>query len=728
MLNLLWVNAIPGQEVIKMENLDPIFKPKSVAIVGASRDPKAIGHQCVKNLIDSGYEGKIYPVNPKADEIAGLKCYHSITEIPDEVDIALIVVPAKYVPAVTEECGKKGVKGLVIIASGFSEVGREDLEREVVDIAHKYGMRILGPNVVGIMNNPLKMNASFGPYLPYPGKAALISQSGALLIAMDARTWVDKVGISHMISIGNMADLDFADLIDYFNKDEDTNVISLYIEGVKDGRKFLNAAKNSKKPIIALKAGTSKRGAAAAASHTGSLAGSTKIYEAAFKQGHIVWAENLDALFDETMALALQPPMSGDNLLIITNGGGVGVLATDAAEKYGVPIKDAPDDLKLLMFKHMPEFGNPKNPVDLTGMADRPEYEGSIRDALKHDWVDGVVVLYCETSFTDPQNIAEGIYKAYKDAGVKKPIAVSLVGGERSVKAGEWLIEHGIPYYNSPHAAVRALAALRVYGRYLEKASKDFVPYKVDKEKVEAIIGKAKACGRSILTEPEAKEVFAAYGLPVPKGKMARNPEEAVKIARAVEYPVVMKIVSPNIVHKSDAGGVKVNIKSDDEVRKAYQEIIENAERYDPHAEIMGVYVQHMEPWGTETIIGSINDSQFGPTVMFGLGGIFVEILKDVTFRIAPFSKDEALDMVKEIKGYGILKGARGEKPRDIEAIADAVSRLSQLVWDFRDYISEVDANPVIVYEKGLSVVDARIILKTEKSTRVTPKPLDKCA
>jgi len=710
-----------------MDSLDAIFKPKSVAIVGASRDPKAIGHQCLQNLIKSGYQGKIYPVNPKADEVAGLKCYHSIMEVPDEVDIALIVVPAKYVPAVTEECGKKGVKGLVIIASGFSEVGREDLEREVVEIARKYGMRILGPNVVGIMNNPLKMNASFAPYLPYPGKAALISQSGALLIAMDARTWIDKVGISHMISIGNMADLNFGDLIEYFNGDEDTKVISLYIEGVKDGRKFLNSAKNSKKPIVALKAGVSKRGAAAAASHTGSLAGSTKIYEAAFKQGHIVQAENLNALFDETMALALQPPMRGDNLLIITNGGGVGVLATDAAEKYGVPIKDAPDDLKLLMFRHMPEFGNPKNPVDLTGMADREQYEGSIRDALKHEWVHGLVVLYCETSFTDPQNIAEGIYKAYKDSGVNKPIAVSFVGGERSVKAGQWLIEHGIPYYSSPHAAVRAMSALRIYGRYLEKASKEFVPYKVNKKKVEAILGKARACGKSVLTEPEAKEVFAAYGLPVPKGKLAKNEDDAVKIARSIGYPVVMKIVSPQIIHKSDAGGVKVNIKSDDEVRKAFREIMENAERYDPHAEIMGVYVQEMAPWGTETIIGSVNDPQFGPTVMFGLGGIFVEILKDVTFRIAPFSKDEALDMVKEIRGYGILKGARGEKPRDIEAIADAVSRLSQLVWDFRNEIKEVDANPVIVYEKGLSVVDARIILKTEKVTKVTPKPLDKC-
>ena len=709
------VPARTAKEVKKMHPLDPIFKPRSIAIVGASRDPKAIGHQCVKNLIESGYEGKIYPVNPKADEIEGLKCYHSIEEIPDEVDIALITVPAKYVPAVAEECGRKGVKGLVIIASGFSEVGRKDLEDQVVEIARKYGMRILGPNVVGIMNNPLKANASFGPYLPYPGKAALISQSGALLIAMDARTWTDKVGISHMISIGNMADLDFADLIEYFNEDEDTNVISLYMEGLKDGRKFLEKARKSKKPIIALKAGVSQRGAAAAASHTGSLAGSTKIYDAAFKQGHVVRAENLDALFDETMALALQPPMRGENLLIITNGGGVGVLATDAAEKYGIPIKDAPDDLKLLMMKHMPEFGSPKNPVDLTGMADAKQYYGSIKDGLKHEWVDGVVVLYCETSFTDPMEIAKNIKQAADEAGVNKPIVVNLTGGERSVKAGEWLIENGIPYYKSPDAAVRAMASLRTYGRYLEKEHREFVPYKVNREKAEAIIKKTLGCGRTILTEPEAKEVFAAYGLPVPKGKLAKSEEEAVKIARAVEYPVVMKIVSPQIIHKSDAGGVKVNLKSDEEVRQAYRDIIENAKNYDPHAEIFGVYVQHMEPWGTETIIGSTYDKQFGPTVMFGLGGIFVEILKDVTFRIAPFSEDEALDMMKEIRGYKVLRGARGEKPRDLKALAEAISRLSQLVWDFRDYIKEVDANPVMVYEDGLKIVDARIILKEKK-------------
>ena len=698
-----------------MHPLDPIFKPKSIAIVGASRDPRAIGHQCVKNLLDSKYKGKIYPVNPKADEVEGLKCYHSILDIPDEVDMALITIPAKIVPAVTEECGKKGVKGLVIIASGFSEIGRKDLEDQVVQIAKKYGMRILGPNVVGVLNNPLNANASFAPYLPYPGKAAMISQSGALLIAMDARTWVDHVGISHMISIGNMSDLDFADLIEYFNGDKDTNVISLYVEGINKGRKFLDACKKSKKPIVAIKAGVSKRGASAAASHTGSLAGSAKIYEAAFKQGHVVQVENLNALFDETMALALQPPMMGDNLLIITNGGGVGVLATDAAEKYKIPLKDAPDDLKLLMRKHMPEFGSPKNPVDLTGMADRVNYEGSIKDALKHPWVDGLVVLYCETSFTDPMNIVKGIYNSIKESGVKKPVTVSLVGGERSIKAGQWLIENRVPYYSSPHAAVRAIAALRQHGKFMQKPIRDFKGYNVNKQKVDAIIAKMKSNGRKLLTEPYAKEVFAAYGLTVPKGKLAKTEEDAVNIARSLKYPLVMKIVSPDVIHKSDAGGVKVDVKNEKEVREAFREIIDRVTSYDPHARIDGIYVQEMAPWGTETIIGTTNDKQFGPIVMFGLGGVFVEILKDVTFRIAPIDKEDAKDMIPEIKGYGILRGARGQKAKDIDALADAISRLSQLAWDFKDEISEIDANPVIVYEKGLCVVDARIILKDNR-------------
>ncbi len=707
-------DVIPPTKVIAMD-LDSIFKPKSVAVIGASRDPKAIGHQVVKNIQESGYEGKVYPVNPKADEIRGLKCYHSVLEIPDEIDLAVITVPAKICPLVVEECGKKGVKGLAIIASGFSEVGEVELERRVVEIARKYGMRILGPNIVGVMSNPKKLNAAFGPYLPYPGKITLLSQSGALLIAMDARTWLDKVGISYMISLGNMADLDFGDLIEYFNEDEDTNVISLYVEGIQNGRKFLEKCKKAKKPIIALKAGVSQRGAAAAASHTGSLAGSAKVYEGAFKQGGVVMAEDLNALFDRSMALSLQPPMKGDNLLVITNGGGVGVLATDAAEKYGVPLKDAPEDLKELMRKWMPPFGSPKNPVDLTGMADREHYEGSIQDAMLHNWVDGLVILYCETSFTDPMNIAEGIYKAVSEArekGSEIPVTVSLIGGERCREASGWLIEHGIPTYNSPEIAVNSIAALREYWKFRERMGMEFKRFEdVDKEKVKEIIENARKEGRNFLLEPEAKEIFRAYGLPVPAGKVATNEEEAVEIAKEIGFPVVMKIVSPQIIHKTEAGGVKVNIETEDEVRSAFREIVENARKYDPNAEIKGVYVQNMAPWGTEVIIGSVKDPQFGPAVMFGLGGIFVEVMKDVTFRIAPVSEGDAREMVEEIKASKILKGFRGEKPKDIDALVEAICRLSQLVYEFEEDISEVDANPVMLYEKGLSVVDARIIL-----------------
>ncbi|MEM3252553.1 MAG: CoA-binding protein, partial [Thermoplasmata archaeon] len=370
-----------------MHSLDPIFKPKSIAIIGASREPYAIGYTVVKNLLTTRYEGKIYPINPKADEILNLKCYHSILDVPDPVDLAVITVPAKITPAVVEEAGKKGVIGVAIIASGFSEVGEVDLENKIVEIAKKYKMRILGPNIVGLMNNPLKMNASFAPYLPYPGKIAMLSQSGALLIALDSRTWLDRVGMSHLISIGNMADLDFATLIEYFSIDDQTNCISLYVEGIKNGKNFIEASKKVlDKPIVALKSGVSKRGAMAAASHTGSLAGSSKIYDAAFKQAGVIKATDLNDLFDKSLALASQPPMRGDNLLIITNGGGIGVLATDSAEKNELQIKDPPEDLKEKIKAIIPDFGSTKNPIDVTGMANDEWYKNTLSVALEHPW------------------------------------------------------------------------------------------------------------------------------------------------------------------------------------------------------------------------------------------------------------------------------------------------------------------------------------------------------
>lgn len=702
------------------EALNCLMRPKSVAIVGASTQPGKIGYTVVENLIKGGYEGKLYPINPLAEDILGLPCYASVTAVPETVDLAVITVPVKFVAQVMEECGQKGIKALSIITSGFSEVGRKDLEEEVVQIARRYGMSVLGPNIVGTLSNSDKLNASFAPFLPFPGKSTLITQSGALLIAMDASTYTRKVGFDKMISIGNMCDIDFADLISWLNEDENTTCICLYVEGFKDGRKFIDACRKVNKPIIALKSGVSAHGAAAAASHTGSLAGAAKVYGAAFQQAGVVQASDLNNLFDRSLALSLQSPLKGENLLVITNGGGVGVLATDAAERYGVPLHFAPADVQQELKKHMPEFGSAKNPVDLTGMAGNEWYYNSVKFAYAHPWVEGLVVLYCETAMTNPLEIAQSIKKAVDETGVKdRPVVVSFVGGAKCEKAMQWLVENGIPAYGAPDQAMNAMAALSEYARIrnmLEDAKVTSDPARI--QAARSIIAKARSMGRDALTEVEAKHIFAAYGLPVAQTELSKSEDEAVSLAKRIGFPVVMKVVSPDILHKSDAGGVKVNLRDENEAREAYRIITANCKAYKPDANIYGIAVQEMAPKGTEVIVGSVNDPTFGPTVMFGLGGIFVEVLKDVTFRVAPVNNCQVEHMVTEIRGAPVLAGARGEAPRDRKALAEVLCSYATMVADLSDEISETDANPVLVYEegKGLKVVDARIILKKKIS------------
>jgi len=696
--------------------INKMLRPKSVAVVGASATPGKIGYSVVNNLLKDGYKGAIYPINHKEKEILGLKCYAEIADVPGEIDSAIMCVPASAMVEVTKECGKKGVKGLIVITSGFSEVGRKDLEEEIVSIAHQYGMRVLGPNIVGSLSNSDKFNGSFAPCLPLPGKASLITQSGALLIALDMATYTRRVGFDKLISIGNMADVDFADLIEWFDEDADTSCVSLYVEGLRDGRKFIDTARKSSKPIIALKSGVSAHGAAAAASHTGSLAGAAKIYGSAFKQAGVIQASDLDNLFDRTLALSSQPPMKGDNMLILTNGGGVGVLATDAAERFGLPLKFAPPEVQEEMKKHMPDYGSAKNPVDMTGMAGNDWYYETVRYALTNKWVDGLVVLYCETAITNPPEIAQSIKRAVDDSGVKDiPITVSFVGGEKSEKAMGWLVEQGIPAYFAPDVAVNTMAALREYAVLQEnKKNNGVVTNDKARQTAHEIIEIARKNGRTSLTEIEAKKVFEAYGMPTTKIGLAKSEEEAVKLAKEIGFPIVMKIVSPDILHKSDAGGVKVNLKDEASVRDAYSTILKNAKNYKADADIHGVAVQEMAPWGTEVILGSVNDPTFGPTVMFGLGGIFVEVLKDVTFRVTPVSPSEAEQMINEIKSSAILAGARGEAPRDRKAMADTVVKYSTMIHDLKDEIAESDANPVLLYAEGegLRVADARIILK----------------
>jgi len=696
--------------------LTGLLKPKSIAVIGASNTPGKIGHTVVKNLIDSGYKGGIYPVNPSAEEILGLKVYKSVLDIPKPVDAATITVPAKYVIDVTKECGKKGVKGLIVITSGFSEVGETELEKELVEIAHQYGMRVLGPNVVGTLSNSDSMNASFAPFLPLNGSASLVSQSGALLIAMDAITYTRRIGFDKLVSIGNMSDVNFADMVSWLDEDENTNCITLYIEGLKDGRRFIEESAKASKPIVILKAGVSEHGAAAAASHTGSLAGAQHIYGAAFKQAGAIQSTDLSDLFDCTLALSLEPPMKGDNLLIITNGGGVGVLATDSAEKAGIPMTFAPESVQEELKKHMPSFGSAKNPVDLTGMAGNDWYHDSVKFAFAHEWVDGLVILYCETAITNPMEIAKALHQAIKETGITdKPVTVSFVGGERSNKAMQWLVENGIPAYNAPDLAVKAMGTLREYASLETMKSEPFQETpSADKNKAKEIIAKVRADSRISLTEIESKTIFEAYGLPVVKTFLATSEDHAVEKAEEIGYPVVLKIVSPDILHKSDASGVKVDIEDEANVREAYKTILKNAKEYKADADIHGVVIQQMAPWATETIIGSVNDPTFGSTVMFGLGGIFVEVLKDVTFRVAPISEAEAASMLDEIRGAPILDGVRGEAPRDKKELAKTLAKYAFMITDLSDEISESDANPIIVYEegKGVTIVDARIILK----------------
>ena len=696
--------------------LTGLLRPKNIAIIGASTKPGKIGHTVVKNLIESGYKGGVYPINPTADEILGLKVYKSVLDVPGDVDAAVVTIPAKFVLQAAKECGEKGAKGLVVITSGFGEVGEHQLEEDLVSLAHEYGMRVLGPNIVGTLSNSDEMNASFAPFLPLNGSASLVSQSGALLIAMDATTYTRRIGFDKLISIGNMSDINFGDMVSWLNEDKNTNCISLYIEGLKDGRRFIDESAKASKPIVALKSGVSAHGAAAAASHTGSLAGSHKVYDAAFKQAGVIQATDLGDLFDCTLALSLQPPMTGDNLLVITNGGGVGVLATDSAEAANVPMKFAPKDVQDELKQHMPSFGSAKNPVDLTGMAGDDWYHDSIKFAFAHKWVEALVVLYCETAMTDPMGIAKSIHKAVTSTGIKdKPVTVSFVGGERSDAAMQWLVENGIPAYDAPDLAVKAMGTLREYAQLQSKKNeKPEVDFSIDGKIARDIIAKVRAEGRTGLTEIESKKIFASYGLPTVSTEIAKTEEEAVELAEKNGYPVVMKIVSPDILHKSDAGGVKVNIKDEAGVREAYKTILENAKAYKPDANIHGIVIQEMAPWGTEVIVGSVNDPTFGATVMFGLGGIFVEVLKDVTFRVAPITESEAMTMLTEIKSAPILDGVRGETTRDKAALAKVLTQYALMVNDLADEVKETDANPVLVYEegKGVCIVDARIILK----------------
>ncbi|HDS58895.1 MAG TPA: CoA-binding protein [Thermoplasmatales archaeon] len=695
-------------------DLQYLFDPRHVAIVGASHTEGKIGYIILNNIIESGYRGRIYPVNPKGGEILGHRVYADIGDVEGEVDLALVVVPASIAVQAVEACARKGVKFAVVITSGFSEIGNIDAEREMVETARKHGMRILGPNVFGLYSAAASINATFGPGNIRPGNIAVISQSGALGIAMIGKTAEENMGLSTIVSIGNKADITEAELLQHLFTDDITDVIFLYIEGLENGREFMDLVKQKPRDmqVVAIKAGKSEVGARAVASHTGSLAGSDKIFDAAFKQAGVLRAETIQEGFNWVTTLAACPEPQGKNVVIITNGGGIGVLAADACEKYGIDLTSDMEMLKKTFQPVVSRFGSYRNPVDLTGQAGGDDYREALERALNEDSIHAVIALYCQAGMTSLQPLKQTIMEIQEQYGDKKPIIYSLFGGEETEAVLDDLTRSGIPAFADVQDAVSALNAL--YRAYEQRQLQEQEEVDIDEEAIRALLRQVADEGRTQLLGTEAKAVMQAAGLDVPPFRVVRDIEGAIAAAEEIGYPVVMKVVSEDIVHKTDMGGVLLDLDDKNEVMEGYEAIIRNCRKQAPHANIRGVEITKMVDRGVETIIGATTDPSFDKVLMFGLGGIYVEVLKDVAFRVAPVSRREIGKMMREISSFPLLLGVRGESRKDVNAVIDAIYRVGILVDRFPQ-ISELDVNPLVVYEKGTKVLDARINIEVEK-------------
>jgi len=691
------------------------FNPRAVAVVGASESKGKVGYSVLKNLIEFQHPRNIYPINPNAETVQGLKSYPSLLDAPDDVDLVVIIIPPKFILSVFEECGKKGIKAVVVISAGFKEIGIEGakLESEIVKRAGELGIRFIGPNCLGIIDTHSKLNASFSPGVPISGNIAFFSQSGALLTAVLDWAIGEKVGFSKFISIGNKADMSEVDMLEMLKDDPDTDVILGYIEGVTDGVKFMKKARevSRKKPLIVLKAGSTAAGAKAASSHTGTLAGSQKAFDAAFKQANIIKAESVEDLFDFAVAFSYQPLPQGPNLVIVTNAGGPGIMAADACEKTSLKMATLSKETVDRLREHLPPVAALYNPVDVIGDARADRYEKALEAISEDQGVDGMLVLLTPQEMTEEEETARIIGEISRKT--KKPILASFLGETAVAQGIEILNEKRVPNYSYPEHAIRAFETMVKYQKSVEKPSLKPRSFKVDKKKVKDVFARMRKLGIYDIGEMEAREVIAAYGFTLPKSHLAETSEEAVKIAEDIGYPVVMKISSPDILHKSDVGGVRVGLQNKREVKDGFEEIIINAKRYMPQAVINGIFVQEMVKGGKEVILGVTRDPQFGPMIMFGLGGIYVEVLKDVSFRIAPINEHDASAMIHEIHSFPLLQGVRGEKASDLGAIKDSLLRLSQLVIDFPEII-EGDVNPLLIRPQGEGAIaiDVRFTIK----------------
>ncbi|MFD1642651.1 acetate--CoA ligase family protein [Halohasta litorea] len=696
-----------------MGTLTELFAPERIAVVGATAREGSIGRAVTSNLV-SEYDGTVVPVNPNYDEVLDLPCVDEIGKA--DADMAVIVVPPKIVIPALEQTGEAGVTNVVVITAGFGETGGDGAsrEQELKEIAAEYDLDLVGPNSLGIMSTSNGMNASFGPESPEPGSMSFMSQSGAFITAVLDWANDEDVGFKDVASLGNKAVLDETDFVDHWGQDPDTDVIIGYLEGISEGRDFIDTAREVTQdtPIVLVKSGRTDAGAQAASSHTGTIAGSEQAYEAGLDQAGVLRAESVQDLFDAAQMLANQPVPENNDIAVITNAGGPGVMSTDAIGDSDLEMATFSQETLDEFSEQLPPEGNIYNPVDIVGDADVDRFADALDIALADDNVGSAMVLSCPTAVLDYEQLAEETVKMREKHG--KPVAACFMGGESVDASAEILSDAGIPNYFDPSRAIGALDSLWEYRGIQNREYEAPADFDVDREAAREILERVEERSDNRLGV-EAMGLLEAYGIPMPDSEIVDSPEDAREVAERIEGDVVMKIVSPDILHKSDIGGVKVGV-ADEEVPDAFEDLITRARNYQPDANLLGVQVQEMSDLdaGTETIVGMNRDPQFGPLMMFGLGGIFVEVLEDTTFRVAPLSEPEAREMTEEIKTAPLLRGARGRDPADVDGIVETIQRLSQLVADF-PAIMEFDINPLVATPDGVDAVDIRLTVDPEE-------------
>jgi len=704
-------------------HLDKIFNPQSVAIIGASDEEGTVGYALMKNFAELGFEGKLFPVNIRKTKVLGTKAYQTVEQIPEPVDLAVIATPAKTVPEVVEQCGKTGIKGIIIISAGFKEIGEEGkaLENKILELKRKYDLRIIGPNCLGVIRPGINLNATFISKMPKPGNIAFISQSGALGSAILDWALHENIGFSNFVSIGSMIDVDFGDLIDYFGTDPKTRSILMYIEGLTNARKFMSAARHfaRAKPIIVVKAGKYAESAKAATSHTGSLTGEDDIYDAAFKRAGMVRVEEIADLFNAAEVLGTQPLPKGPNLAIITNAGGPGVMATDALIARGGKLAKLSPKTMDYLNSVLPNYWSKGNPIDILGDAHADRYKAVVEACLSDENVDGVLIIYTSQAVAEPVEIAQAIAELHRSQSYhNKTVLTSFMGHGAVEEANRTLTQNSIPTYSTPEQAIKTYLTMYHYKRNLELIYETPEELPVDasppKRPIMTIMRNAATENRELLNEAEAKKLLEYYEFPVAKTMVAKTADESASYATQVGYPVALKILSPQITHKTDAGGVILDLHSETEVREAFETIVNNTKTYDPNAEILGVTVQKMiSKRGYEVILGAKTDPLFGPVILFGMGGVGVELFKDFSLGLPPLNQTLVRRMMEETRVYQLLKGYRNVPPANIKLLEEIIVRFSQMLIDFPQ-TREIDINPLFINEKEAYVIDARIAIDKE--------------